>query len=66
MPGRDLWFRLSIEFLEAVNGTRKAVTLPNGQSLDINVPPGIDDGQMLRLVGRGEPGTGEQPHPGMR
>jgi DnaJ-class molecular chaperone len=61
MPGRDLRFRLSIEFLEAVNGTRKAVTLPNGQSLEINVPPGIDDGQVLRLVGRGEPGTGGAP-----
>jgi DnaJ-class molecular chaperone len=61
MPGRDLRFRLSIEFLEAVNGTRKAVTLPNGQSLEINVPPGIDDGQVLRLVGRGEPGAGGAP-----
>jgi DnaJ-class molecular chaperone len=61
MPGRDLRFRLSVEFLEAVNGTRKAVTLPNGQSLEINVPPGIDDGQVLRLVGRGEPGTGGAP-----
>ncbi|WP_244630155.1 J domain-containing protein [Microvirga tunisiensis] len=61
MPGRDLRFRLSIDFLEAVNGTRKAVTLPNGQSLEINVPPGIDDGQVLRLVGRGEPGTGGAP-----
>lgn len=61
MPGRDLRFRLSIEFLEAVSGTRKAVTLPNGQALEINVPPGIDDGQVLRLVGRGEPGIGGAP-----
>jgi DnaJ-class molecular chaperone len=61
MPGRDLRFRLSIEFLEAINGTCKAVTLPTGQSLEINVPPGINDGQVLRLVGRGEPGIGGAP-----
>jgi DnaJ-class molecular chaperone len=61
MPGQDLRFRLSIEFLEAVNGARKTLRLPNGQSLDITIPPGIRDGQALRISGAGEPGVGGGP-----
>lgn len=61
MPGQDLRFRLAVDFLEAVNGTRKTVTLPTGQSLDIIVPAGIRDGQVVRLAGKGQPGIGGGP-----
>jgi DnaJ-class molecular chaperone len=61
MPGQDLRFRFAVDFLEAVNGTRKIVTLPNGQSLDIVIPAGIQDGQAVRLAGKGEPGIGGGP-----
>lgn len=56
--GRDLRYRLEVEFLEAALGARKRVTMPDGRSLDIAIPAGLDDGQTLRLRGQGEPGPG--------
>jgi DnaJ-class molecular chaperone len=61
MPGQDIRFRLAVDFLEAVNGARKTVVLPDGQSLDIIIPAGIRDGQVVRLAGQGEPGIGGGP-----
>nr|WP_202050047.1 DnaJ C-terminal domain-containing protein [Microvirga mediterraneensis] len=60
-PGQDIRFRLAIDFLEAVNGARKTVVLPDGQSLDIVIPAGVRDGQVVRLAGKGEPGIGGGP-----
>lgn len=57
--GRDLHYRLSIEFLDAVNGATQRLTLPEGGTLDVTVPPGIQAGQMLRLRGKGAPSPGE-------
>jgi DnaJ-class molecular chaperone len=57
--GADLHFRLAIDFLDAVNGTTKHVTLPDGGSLSVTIPAGIDDGQTLRLRGKGAPAGGE-------
>jgi DnaJ-class molecular chaperone len=54
-------YRLPVEFLEAVNGATKLITLPNGSSLELKVPPGARDGQVLRLRGKGEPGIGGGP-----
>jgi DnaJ-class molecular chaperone len=57
--GADLHYRLSIEFLDAVNGTTKRLTLPEGGSLDVTIPHGIQEGQVLRLRGKGAPSIGE-------
>ena len=57
--GADLRYRLSIEFLDAVNGANKRLTLPEGGSLDVTIPPGIQEGQILRLRGKGAPSLGE-------
>jgi DnaJ-class molecular chaperone len=57
--GRDLHYRLPIEFVESILGAAKRVTLPDGGELDIAVPPGVVDGQVLRLRGKGTPGVGE-------
>jgi len=57
--GADLHYRLSIEFLDAVNGTTKRLTLPEGGSLDVTIPHGIQEGQILRLRGKGAPSIGE-------
>src|SRR5258708_976899 len=34
------------------------MTLPDGGTLDVAIPPGLVDGQILRLRGKGAPGTG--------
>lgn len=61
LRGEDLRGRLALDFLEAVNGTTKRVTLPDGAAVDVAVPPGTRDGQVLRLRGKGAPGIGGGP-----
>lgn len=57
MPPQDVRYTLEIDFLEAVNGTQKVVSMPDGKTLDIKIPAGIADGQALRLKGQGRPGS---------
>jgi DnaJ-class molecular chaperone len=57
MRGRDVRYTLDVDFLEAVQGAKKRVTLPDAGVLDLSVPEGVTDGQVLRLRGRGEPGV---------
>jgi DnaJ-class molecular chaperone len=57
MPPQDLRYALEIDFLDAVNGTHKMVAMPDGKTLDITIPAGISDGQVLRLKGQGLPGS---------
>jgi DnaJ-class molecular chaperone len=60
--GRDARYSLEVDFLEAAAGARKRVTLPDGDVLDITVPGGVSDGQVLRLRGKGSPGIrGAEP-----
>ena len=60
--GQDIRYTLEVDFLEAVNGATKRVTMPEGGVLDLNVPEGVADGQMLRLRGKGGPaGRGGEP-----
>ena len=55
MRGQDVRYTLDIEFLEAITGTKKRVNLPEGGMLDLVVPEGVDDGQVLRLKAKGSP-----------
>jgi DnaJ-class molecular chaperone len=56
--GRDLHYSLLIEFAESIAGADKRLTLPDGGTLDVTIPPGLVDGQILRLRGKGAPGSG--------
>lgn len=58
MQGGDIHARLDIDFLDAVNGATKRVTLPDGSTVDVAIPPGTREGQVLRLRGKGSPGIG--------
>lgn len=57
--GASLHFRLAIDFLEAINGATRRLNLPDGGTLDITIPPGIQEGQTLRFHGKGAPSPGE-------
>ena len=56
MRGRDVSYTLQVSFLEAANGAQRQVAMPDGRTLEIRIPAGVRDRQMLRLKGRGEPG----------
>ena len=59
--GRDLRYQLHVDFLDAVNGAAKRISMPDGTALDLTIPPGIRDGGVLRLKGKGYPGFGGGP-----
>ena len=59
--GRDIQYSLSVDFVEAAAGTKKRLALPDGKSLDLTIPPGLEDGQTLRLKGQGAPSQGGGP-----
>jgi DnaJ-class molecular chaperone len=61
LRGQDMHYRLPVEFLEAVNGTTRRITLSDGSTVDVTIPPGARDGQLLRLAGKGGTGIGGGP-----
>jgi DnaJ-class molecular chaperone len=61
MPGGDRLFSLTIDFLQAVTGDKQRLQLSPDESLDVTIPPGIEDGQVLRLKGKGASGFGGGP-----
>jgi DnaJ-class molecular chaperone len=61
MRGADAHYRLTLDFLDAINGGPQQITLPDGSMLDVRIPAGTRDGQFLRLRGKGRPGIGDGP-----
>lgn len=59
--GHDLNYQLPIDFLDAVAGATKHVHLPHGGALEVKIPAGIEEGQILRLRGKGADSPGEGP-----
>lgn len=51
--GRDIRMNLNIPFADAVLGSKKEVNI-EGKRITLTIPPGIQDGQTLRIRGHGE------------
>ncbi|MCY4401284.1 MAG: DnaJ domain-containing protein [Candidatus Poribacteria bacterium] len=51
--GRDHRISLSILFADSVLGAQKEITV-QGKNINLKIPPGIKDGQTLRVRGHGE------------
>jgi len=60
-PGADLHYELPIDFLDSVNGASKTIAMPQGGTLNVTIPAGVEDGQTLRLRGKGAPSLGDGP-----
>ena len=54
VKGRDVRYRVTIDFADAVTGARRRMTMADGTALDVNIPAGIESGQTLRLKSQGQ------------
>ena len=54
--GRDVQARTSLSFRDAVSGSTVTLQTAEGRTITTRTPPGVKDGQKIRLRGKGEPG----------
>jgi curved DNA-binding protein len=59
--GEDHEAVLELSLEEAAAGGRRRVTLADGRDYEVEIPPGVRDGQRIRLAGEGGPGAGAGP-----
>ena len=59
--GQDVRYVLPVDFLDVANGAVRTITLPEGKTLQVTIPEGAGDRQMLRLKEQGMPGFGGGP-----
>jgi len=51
--GSDTRYRLEIGLLDAIKGGKQRLSLKDGRDIFVNVPLGVEDGQIIRLKGQG-------------
>jgi len=54
--GQDLRVKAEIELEEAILGGKRRLAFADGRTIEVTIPKGAIDGQMLRLRGQGAPG----------
>lgn len=59
--GQDVNYKLKVSFVEAAAGATKRVTLSDGKTLDLKIPPATETGKSLRLKGQGRKGSNNGP-----
>lgn len=59
--GADLHYSIEVPFLEAARGGKRRLSLTEGRTLEVNIPPGTEDGQVMRLKDQGMPGAAGGP-----
>jgi DnaJ-class molecular chaperone len=60
--GEDFTAQVTISFEEAARGGTRRIVLQNGEQLDVKIPVGVKDGQVVRVKGRGGAGRGGAPN----
>jgi DnaJ-class molecular chaperone len=56
--GANITYRLQVSFTDAAQRETQRITLADGKTIDLKLPPGVIDGQQVRLGGKGEQGPG--------
>lgn len=59
--GADVHYAVQVGFLDAATGVRKRIQLSDGKTLDVAIPEGMENGQTLRLKGKGRLGFNGGP-----
>jgi curved DNA-binding protein len=59
--GRDHEAVLELSLEEALAGGRRRLSLEDGRDLEVNIPPGVREGQRIRLAGHGAGGRDGAP-----
>ena len=54
--GANAAYRLAVSFEDAAAGRPQRITLGDGKTIDLKLPPGVENGTQMRLSGKGEPG----------
>jgi curved DNA-binding protein len=59
--GADQETTLELSLEEAARGGRRKLSLADGRDYSVTIPPGVRDGQLIRLSGEGSAGAGNGP-----
>lgn len=62
--GQDVRAEITVPFVVAVDGGEHSLSIQSGsktERLTVKVPPGIEEGQTIRLAGQGQPGSSGGP-----
>ncbi|WP_294540308.1 DnaJ C-terminal domain-containing protein [uncultured Rhodoblastus sp.] len=54
-PGADIALETQVSLETALNGGNARVLMPNGRTLEVAIPAGIEEGKQIRLRGQGQP-----------
>jgi len=61
MRGGDQEATLEVTLEEAARGGKKKISLADGRDFEVQIPPGVRDGQKIRLAGQGGEGASGGP-----
>ncbi len=64
VPGADSEAEIELSVEDAYTGGRRSITLntsTGSRNYEVNIPPGVTDGQRIRLAGQGATGSGGGP-----
>ncbi len=57
--GADMQYTLRVTFIEAARGAKRRISIGDGtKAMDVTIPQGTTNGQILRLKGQGRPSPG--------
>ncbi|MFM7013786.1 MAG: DnaJ C-terminal domain-containing protein [Actinomycetota bacterium] len=60
-PGADLTARTSIDFIDSIRGATIKLSLQGMEPLSVKIPAGVQDGQRIKLRGKGAPSPSGGP-----